>query len=118
MDDPSPAVREKIAARLCDMGEEIWSRLGDYEIALTAAQRHALRETLAAAIVSTPDAGWPDWLQLRGENERLEAAFGWIARRNSGAGAEEEMRRHLDKLSRDFLRIGGSADPEELSAFL
>jgi regulator of sirC expression with transglutaminase-like and TPR domain len=118
MDDPSPAVRAKIAERLRTYGDEVWSYLAENDVALTAAQRHALREILARRPQSPATSQWPDWLRLRGENERLEAAFGWLSRRNHNGDSDEQLRKSLDRLAHAYLQQGGSADPEELSTFL
>jgi hypothetical protein len=118
MDDASPAVRRKVADRLRQMGQGVWQHVEENRISLSADQRHRLREILVMARPSTLVAQWPDWLLLRTENERLEAAFSWLSRRSLGEGADEELKQMLDRLARDYLRSGGVADPEELSHYL
>lgn len=118
LDDPSANVREKISARLCEMGDEVWLHIEEQQLPLSPAQRHMLREILASGTPRTVVAGWPDWLALRGENEKLEAAFCWLATREWGEGADTRLRSALDGLARDYLFGGGMADPEELSHFL
>lgn len=117
-DDPSPAVRAKIASRLAEYGEGVWRHLEEAGIKLTPSQRHALREALANCSAKPVIENWLDWLQLANENERLEAANAFLARIAWGADADEQLRNELDDWARQYLMQGGAADPEELALFL
>src|SRR5205085_1626716 len=83
---------------------------------------HVLREILARHNRKAPDqdtanAQWLDWLNLGGENQRLESALAWLSGRNQpGAGAR--LSAALDDLARQYLASGGMADPEELGVYL
>lgn len=126
IDDPSPTVREKVATRLRELGtsakRNIWQEIEAVELSLSPTQRHALREALApdekTARRSAVPAAWPQWLQHKTENERLEAAFAWLAHWRHGDDGDERLHAALDELAREYLSQGGIADPEELSVFL
>lgn len=119
LDDPSPAVREKIALRIGELGDELWNHLDQNQIQVSASQRHALREILARGHKkSTPALAWPHWIHLPGENEKLEAAFAWLSQKHGDPQSGEDLRAHLDALARQYLMGGGIADPEELSVYL
>ena len=118
MDDASPVVREKIAAQLRAIGAAVWPEIERRQLTLTSDQRVLLETILATG--DTP-ASWLDWLELERENEKLEAAFCWLARHNAGnlsPPADVQLRQSLDALAREYLLLGGAPDPEELSAFL
>lgn len=119
MDDPSPRVREKIAARLQALGASAWLEIENRPLSVTPAQRELLKTILASVLPS--QSNWLDWLQLERETDQLEAAFCWLSCQRSELlvpSADIQLRQKLDSLAREYLKTGGAPDPEELSAFL
>lgn len=120
IDDPSPAVREKVGVRLREWGIRVWPEIERRELLLTDSQRSALQSILSPPVSfnqQAPDS-FLEWLRLPTENERLEAAYGWLSRLNWGASIGAGLHEALDELAREYLEYSGSPDSEELSNFL
>lgn len=119
MDDPSPQVREKVAARLRELGASVWPEIESRQMTMTPSQRELLTTIVASA--TTEETGWLDWLTLERETEQIEAALCWLSRARApelSPSADFQLRQRLDSLAREYLSLGGAPDPEELSTFL
>ncbi|HEX8834503.1 MAG TPA: transglutaminase-like domain-containing protein [Abditibacteriaceae bacterium] len=113
VDDPSPAIRQKIAAKLRELGPNLRGQIDALQLTLSDSQREALRPILveqadeAARLVTLEenaallrltgftdgemqlesDGGqWLGWLQLENEWDKLEAALTRLATWQTGPG--------------------------------
>lgn len=126
VDDPSPAVRDKVTRVLRAFGPQLSSHIQALEIKLSPQQKAALGRVIAADEASIRSA-WTNWVQASqrtqtSEHQKLEAALDVLARWPSGRTQNGEraprLRTLLDNLAEDFLDRDGTPDPEELSQFL
>lgn len=126
VDDPSPAVRDKVTRVLRAFGPQLSSHIQALELTLSPQQKAALSRLVAADEASIRSA-WTNWVNTSqrtqmSEHQKLEAALDLLARWQSGRGESGEraprLRTLLDNLAEDFLDRDGTPDPEELSQFL
>jgi hypothetical protein len=121
LDDPSPAVRKKVGAQVRALGVLALSEIERLQIPLTGAQRVNLQAILAPAIAHTqysPES-FLDWMKLdASENEKLEAAYGWLSRWRWGPEIGAGVHEALDNLANEYREYSGEPDPEALNAFL
>ena len=124
LDDPSPVVGARVAARLRALGPGVWDEIGRQNIALTGAQRLAL-ETLALDLhLSSEDATallWRQWRELsarESETAHLERALCLLASWQCGSDVAGRGARALDELARDFDASGEAGDALALADFL
>lgn len=91
------------------------------QLSLTASQNLALQAILAPAIAHTqycPES-FLDWMKLDvSENEKLEAAYGWLSRWRWGPEIGAGVHQALDNLANEYREYSGAADPEMLNTFL
>lgn len=121
LDDPSPTVRKKVGARVRALGEWALPELDRLQPSLTPSQRVALQAILAPAIARSqqPPESFLDWMKMDAcENEKLEAAYGWLSRWRWGPQIGEGMHEALDNLADEYREYSGEVDPEALNAFL
>lgn len=120
LDDPSPVVQERITLRLRECGEQVWPEIERLSLSLTPAQERALKKILAPAeVLKIQNSNYfLDWLQLSDENERLEAAYGWLAREHWGPQLGAQLHSELDRLASEYLEYTGTPDPKTLAVFL
>jgi len=120
-DDPSPVVWAKIAAEVRAFGPALWPEIAAQGITLTDAQRENLAAMLDVVDVEAFRASWLDWLELDGENAKLEAALSRLAAWQLGGAQPVRVTRLaelLDELAMEFRGSSATCDAESLSRFL
>ncbi|MDF2440275.1 MAG: hypothetical protein JWN98_1259 [Abditibacteriota bacterium] len=126
VDDPSPAVRDKVTRVLRTYGPQLSSHIQALELTLSPQQKAALRRLVTADEASIRSA-WTNWVNSShrtqiSEHQKLETALELLARwqseRNENGERAPRLRTLLDKIAEDFLDRDGTPDPEELSQFL
>ncbi len=125
LDDPSPAVASKIAARLRALGPDIWREIEAQQIELSNAQRMALETLwLQDAPAQNEDATarlWAQWGELgalKNETEYLERALFALASWQNGNDVSVQGAALLDRLASEFKSFGDSHDTLALAQFL
>jgi hypothetical protein len=121
LDDPSPAVRKKVGAQVRALGILALPEIERLELPLTSSQRVELQAILAPAIARSRQSpeSFLDWMKLdTGENEKLEAAYGWLSRWRWGPEIGAGVHEALDNLANEYREYSGEVDPEALNAFL
>ncbi len=124
LDDPSPVVAQKVAARLRTLGAGIWEEIEAQNIVLTGAQRLAL-QTLALDLPLSPEDAtallWREWRELNTvepETAYLERALWVLASWQCGNDVAGRGGAALDALARDFEATDDAGDALALAGFL
>ena len=125
VDDPSPRVASKVAARLQSLGADIWREIESQNIVLSNSQRLALETLfLLDETLSGEDATarlWAQWSEigaLRNETQYLERALFALASWQSASDVSERGAALLDRLASEFLAFGDARDALALAQFL
>ncbi len=121
LDDPSPTVRKKVAAQVRALGVLALPEIERLELAITSSQRVELKAILAPAIARSRQSpeSFLGWMKLdASENEKLEAAYGWLSRWRWGPEIGACLHEVLDNLADEYREYSGEVDPETLNAFL
>lgn len=120
LDDTSPSVRDKVSERLREYGALVWPEIARRQLTVTSSQRLTLQSILASAATDNQSSSdtFLEWLRLPSENERLEAAYGWLSCLHWGPHIGPGVHDALDNLVGEYLAFSGVPDPEELSNFL
>ncbi len=124
VDDPSPRVADKVAARLRALGEGIWNEIETQELSLSASQRAALERALAFEVepqsVGATELLWAQWRELNSQREEiafLEGSLWALSSWLRGESSRERGALLLDELAGDF-RASGEHDAPALARFL
>jgi hypothetical protein len=125
VDDPSPRVSEKVAARLRDFGDEVWSEIEARDLPLSASQRAALEHALAKQILpQSPEATqalWNEWRALSGVRDEilfLEGALCALSSWLRGSASNERTALLLDQMAQEFGALSEEQDALALARFL
>ena len=124
LDDPSPVVAAKVAARLRALGPGVWSEIEGRQLPLSGRQRLALQTLALDVPLSVEDATallWREWRELnavQGETAYLERALWLLSSWQDGADASERGALALDDLAREFTSFSDRRDALALASFL
>jgi len=118
VDDPSPAVRTKVAQKLRVFGSSVWQEIDHLQLPVSETQRSVLEEILNAHDNAALKSAWRSWQTLDDDAARLEEAFRLLADWQMGQGSGARLRRLLDGLADEFHRSGHPPHPTSLSLFL
>ena len=130
VDDPSPRISQKVAARLRALGDEVWNDIEERALPLSPSQRMALQLALAPAEEAgdiepqSPEATvrlWSEWRELQSERDEiryLEGALCAISSWLRGDFCGERCVYLLDELAARFRASGEAFDAASLSSFL
>jgi len=130
IDDPSPRVANRVAARLVQMGEGVWDEIEEQQIALSPSQRIALQLALSGSVSeeSIPPLGQEatarlreQWRELRGERDEtrfLEGCLWALSSWQRGQESTERGEELLDELAASFRASGEAFDAPPLARFL
>lgn len=117
VDDPSPRVAEKVAARLAQMGPQLWAQIREENIELSDSQHLALQRVWALGADHRLETQWEDLARQNDGTELLEDALLTLARWQSGT--EREHGNHLlDTLAREFTQSEYRKNSVSLATFL
>lgn len=130
VDDPSPHVAQKVAARLRTLGDEVWNDIEERALPLSPSQRVALQLALAPSEAASaiepqsPEATtrlWQEWRELQSERDEIRflgsalcAISSWLR----GEPSSERCAQLLDELAARFRDSGEPFDAASLSGFL
>ncbi len=124
VDDPSPRVADKVAARLRALGEGIWNEIEAQGLSLSASQRASLERVLTPQIEPQSEKAtellWAQWRELRFERDEttfLERSLWALSSWLRGESSRERGAELLDQLAGDF-RASGEDDAPALARFL
>lgn len=118
LDDPSPAVRARVAARLRELGGDVWEQIRADDLPLSAGQRALLEEVFSSRDERALRA---QWARLQAEDDEkiyLENCLLALGRWQIGAARAARAAELLDDLAGAFLALEPCPDAVALSQFL
>lgn len=118
IDDPSPTVRERVAAKIRELGEDIWRVIEADGIPLSPAQRALLEELFSSRNTRALQAQWARLQSERDEAVYLEKSLFALGCWQLGASAATRAASLLDDLAGAFLALEPCPDSVALAAFL
>ncbi len=117
-DDPSPAVREKVARRLCELGPQVWAEIEAQHLVLSPGQRAAIAAALQEkSAVSLPELWQEVWLETDPARQ-LENGLLILGNWQAGVDGVWHGRELLDALAAEFRASGASINATALADFL
>ena len=118
LDDPSPAVRERVAAKLRELGADVWTKIQTDNLPLSPAQRAILEEIFSERDERALRAQWAQLQSERDEARYLEQSLRALGRWQRGERDAARAAALLDDLARAFLALESCPDAVALAAFL
>lgn len=118
IDDPSPTVRARVAARLRELGNEVWDAIAADDLPLVTAQRALLKEILS---VHDERALRAHWTHIQGERDEtiyLESCLLALSTWQIGEAQSRRASALLDDLAGEFLALEPCPDSVALAHFL
>ena len=117
VDDPSPRVAEKVAARLLELGPQLWAQIREQNLELTDSQHLALQRVFAPGADAQLEISWATLREENNETRMLENALLALARWQNGQNIEMGSRL-LDDLAGEFLASDYRKNSVSLATFL
>ena len=118
LDDDSPNVRERVSARLRELGEAVWPAIEAENWPLSSSQRAILEEILSSRNPRALRAQWARLQSQRDEALYLEQSLLALGRWQVGESDAARAPELLDDLAGAFLALEPCPDAIALSSFL
>ena len=118
LDDPSPVVRERVTARLRELGEDVWPAIEADDLPLSQQQRALLEEIFSSRDERALCAQWARLQSEADEATYLEQSLLILGNWQSGGREAARAAGLLDDLAGAFLALEPCPDSIALSAFL
>ena len=118
LDDESEVVREAVVKELAAFGESLEEELARLPKSLDTSQQSLLRHILEDYRRDCLKGAWLSWLELEGDNEKLEAAFSLLSDFQNGRMYSDKLKNLLDQLADEFSASNTKRNVLELSRFL
>jgi len=118
LDDESEVVREAVAKELEAFGESLEEELARLSQSPDMSQQSLLRHILEDYRRNRLKGAWLSWLELKGDNEKLETAFSLLSDFQNGRMYTDKLKNLLDQLADEFRASNKKRNVFELSRFL
>jgi len=130
IDDPSPRVADRVAARLASLGEGVWDEIEEQHIVLSPSQRIALQLALSGSLMEESIAPrgeeatarlrtkWGELGDERDETRFLEGSLWALSSWLRGQESTQRGEEMLEELAASFRASGAAFDAPPLSRFL
>ena len=118
LDDPSPVVRARVAARIRDLGQAIWPAIQTDELPVSPAQCALLSEILSVGDENSLRAQWARMQNETDEAVYLEGCLRILGRWQRGESEARRAAELLDDLADTFLVLESCPDSVALATFL
>jgi len=118
LDDESEVVREAVVKELAAFGESLEEELARLPKSPDISQQSLLRHILEDYRRDWLKGAWLSWLELEGDNEKLEAGFSLLSDFQNGRTYPDKLKNLLDQLADEFNASNTRGDVFELSSFL
>lgn len=118
LDDESEVVREAVMKELAAFGESLEEELARLPQSPDTSQQSLLRHILEDYRRDWLKGAWLSWLEIEGDNEKLEAAFSLLSDFQNGRMYPDKLKNLLDQLADEYSASNTERNVFELSRFL
>ena len=118
LDDESEVVREAVVKELAAFGESLEEELARLPQSPDTSQQSLLRHILEDYRRDWLRGAWLSWIELKGDNEKLEAAFSLLSDFQNGRTNTDKLKNLLDQLADEYNANNTKRNVFELSRFL
>ena len=118
LDDDSPVVRGRVAAKVRELGDEVWTQIQTDDLPISPAQRAILNEIFSAGDERSLRAHWAQLQSETDEARYLEQSLRALGRWQRGEREAARAAQQLDDLAQAFLALESCPDAVALAAFL